>query len=123
MKEEEEKLKLEEERRKANRPRHNKLDLINLVEGAGAEETSTLSAAMESVKKDVKKRVPDFEDYMYDDEDEESKEVDDLRQKLSGMKVYARAKVTKSRIYSAAYHPEVSKDLIFFGGAFRRLWT
>ncbi|KAH6918530.1 WD40-repeat-containing domain protein [Coprinopsis sp. MPI-PUGE-AT-0042] len=114
-KEEEEKLQLEEERRKASRPRHDKLNLINLVEGAGAEESSTLSAAMENIKKDVKRSVPDFEDYVYDDEDEENKEVEELRKKLSGMKVHARAKVTKSRIYSAAYHPEVTKDLIFFG--------
>lgn len=28
----------------------------------------------------------------------------------------SRAKVTQDRIYSAAYHPEKSKDLIFFGG-------
>lgn len=31
------------------------------------------------------------------------------------MKVISRAKVTQDRIYCAAYHPEVTKDLIFFG--------
>jgi hypothetical protein len=35
------------------------------------------------------------------------------------LKVVAQAKVTAVRIYSAAYHPEVSKDLIFFGGLHR----
>ena len=110
-------MQLEEERRLASRPRHNKLDLINLVEGGGAEEIDTLSAAMQSVSKDVKRNVPDFEDFVYDDDKKEEREVDELRKKLSGMVVHARAKVTKSRIYSAAYHPEVTKDLIFFGGA------
>lgn len=52
-----------------------------------------------------------------DDEDGEAKEVADLKKRLLKMKVVARAKVCKDRIYSAAYHPEVTKDLIFFGGA------
>jgi hypothetical protein len=32
------------------------------------------------------------------------------------LKVVARAKVVTERIYCAAYHPEKTKDLIFFGG-------
>jgi hypothetical protein len=32
------------------------------------------------------------------------------------MKVVARAKVTQDRVYSAAYHPDPTMDLIFFGG-------
>lgn len=41
-----------------------------------------------------------------------------LKERLQGMKVVSRAKVTQDRIYCAAYHPEVTKDLIFFGGLF-----
>ena len=39
-----------------------------------------------------------------------------LKEKLGKLKIVARAKVTQDRIYSAAYHPEPTKDLIFFGG-------
>lgn len=35
---------------------------------------------------------------------------------MRGLKVVSRAKVTQDRVYSAAYHPEITKDLIFFGG-------
>ena len=111
-------MALEEERRKASRPRHNKLDLVNLVEGTGKEEMGTLSAAMQSIDKESNMRgeVPDFDDFAFDDDKKEEREVDELKKKLGGLVVSARAKVTKSRIYSAAYHPEVTKDLIFFGG-------
>lgn len=50
-----------------------------------------------------------------DDGEKEETELADLRQRMQGLKVVARAKVTKDRIYSAAYHPEPTKDLIFFG--------
>lgn len=38
-----------------------------------------------------------------------------IRKQLSPMVVRSRAKVTQDRIYSMAYHPEVTKDLIFMG--------
>ncbi|EAU88489.1 hypothetical protein CC1G_04195 [Coprinopsis cinerea okayama7 len=113
-KEEEERLKREEEARKASRPRHNKLDLIALVEN-GPEDIESLSKSMKDIPKDIKKRVPDFDDFVYEDNKEEERLVAELRKKMSGLKVHARAKVTRSRVYCAAYHPEVTKDLIFFG--------
>jgi hypothetical protein len=72
---------------------------------------------MKDIPKDIKKRVPDFDDFVYEDNKEEERLVAELRKKMSGLKVHARAKVTRSRVYCAAYHPEVTKDLIFFGGA------
>ena len=32
------------------------------------------------------------------------------------MKLIMRAKVTQARVYSVAYHPDPTMDLIFFGG-------
>jgi WD repeat-containing protein 76 len=49
---------------------------------------------------------------------EEIAEVAALRERLRDLKVVARAKVTRGRVYSAAYHPEPTKDLIFFGGGY-----
>jgi WD repeat-containing protein 76 len=48
----------------------------------------------------------------------EQAEIDLLRVRLQRLKVVARAKVTQDRVYSAAYHPEPTKDLIFFGGGY-----
>lgn len=44
------------------------------------------------------------------------REVKNLRNRLRSMKIVSRAKVNRNRIYSCAYHPDISKDLIFFGG-------
>lgn len=54
---------------------------------------------------------------MYDfDDKKDQPAVQELQQRLSGMKIVSRAKVTQDRIYSAVYHPDVTKDLVFFGG-------
>lgn len=63
------------------------------------------------------RRVGEFDAFVYSSKDKrESREVEELTKKLQSLKVVARAKVNQNRIYSAAYHPEISKDLIFFGG-------
>lgn len=77
---------------------------------------SSLTKSVENIPKDTKKRVPDFDDFVYEDGEKEEQAVAELREKMNGLTVHARAKVTKSRVYCAAYHPEVTKDLIFFGG-------
>ncbi len=43
--------------------------------------------------------------------------VQEIKEKVQNLKVVARAKVVTERIYCAAYHPDVTKDLIFFGGS------
>ncbi len=54
--------------------------------------------------------------YVFDNHKEEEAKVTELKQMFQKLKIVARAKVTQDRIYSAAYHPEPTKDLIFFGG-------
>ena len=56
------------------------------------------------------------EAFVFDDNGEHQSALNNLREQVQGLKVVSRAKVTMNRIYSVAYHPEVSKDLIFFGG-------
>jgi len=66
-----------------------------------------------------RRRVPDPEAYAFNGEDSSQKEeraLTEIREKLHDLKVVARAKVVTERIYCAAYHPEKTKDLIFFGG-------
>ena len=60
--------------------------------------------------------VGSVDSFDYKEEKRHETEVAELREKMQGLKVVSRAKVTQDRIYSAAYHPEPTKDLIFFGG-------
>lgn len=73
----------------------------------------TFSTAISTVHA---KRMGDIDDKLYDDGAQHKAATAELREKLGQMVVVARAKVTRERIYSAAYHPDPTKDLIFFGG-------
>lgn len=118
QKEEEERLEAEERAREAKRPRHHELDLTTLG-GDELDENDVvgLNSVFEAVcKTSHPKRVGDAPDFTYDDDKQEAGEVEKLRSQLGKLEVVARAKVTQDRIYSAAYHPEPTKDLIFFGG-------
>lgn len=57
-----------------------------------------------------------YESFAYENTKEEECDVAELKKKLTKLKIVARAKVTTNRVYCAQYHPEKSKDLIFFGG-------
>ena len=57
-----------------------------------------------------------YDSFTYEDIKEEEREVVELKKRLTKLKIVARAKVTMNRVYCAQYHPEKSKDLIFFGG-------
>ena len=65
------------------------------------------------------RRVPDPDAFAFNGGDGSQKReraVQEIRDKVNDLKVVARAKVVTERIYCAAYHPDVTKDLIFFGG-------
>lgn len=62
------------------------------------------------------RRTADSEAFVFEEDAKDQAEVKELREKLKNLKVVARAKVTENRVYSGAYHPEPTKDLIFFGG-------
>ena len=63
------------------------------------------------------RRRGDRDAFVFDSSKREDAEVAALRARFQNMKIVARAKVTQDRVYSMAYHPEPTKDLIFFGGA------
>ncbi|KXN86877.1 hypothetical protein AN958_09472, partial [Leucoagaricus sp. SymC.cos] len=117
IKQEEERLEAEEQGRTAKKPRHEDLVLHKLIE-QDPEDISTLNTMFQVVvSKPHPRRVGDFDAFVYesDRDKREEREVEDLRKRLGSLKVVARAKVNQNRIYSAAYHPDVSKDLVFFG--------
>jgi hypothetical protein len=93
------------------------LHLSTLAEEHEPEELSTLSQAFQAVVQ-IAKRAGDPEAFTFDDDKKENVVVARLRESLQPLKIVSRAKVTQNRVYSAVYHPEVSKDLIFFGGTF-----
>ncbi|KAG5645241.1 hypothetical protein DXG03_006658 [Asterophora parasitica] len=121
-KEAEERLEAEERARIANRPRKHDLDLPTLVGADEADEVSTLFTTLKKVAEAAySKRVGDPEAFAHDSDKQDKAEVSELRERLESLKIVSRAKVTQDRVYSAAYHPEVTKDLIFFGGAMANL--
>jgi hypothetical protein len=110
-------LEAEERARIAKRPRHHELDLSTLAEEEDVQELSSLSTALQTISQKAQpKRVGDSDGFNFDDIKKDEAAVAELREKLWGLKVVSRAKVTLDRVYSAAYHPDVTKDLIFFGG-------
>jgi WD repeat-containing protein 76 len=90
------------------------LDLVTLLAGE-AEDPTSLTSHLATLP-EYPKRVGDPEAHVYDQDARDARCVSELRDKLKDLKIVSRAKVTQDRIYSAAYHPDVTKDLIFFGG-------
>ncbi|KAG6845324.1 hypothetical protein H0H87_010781 [Tephrocybe sp. NHM501043] len=113
----EERLAAEERARMASRPRRHDLELASLFSEEEAEEISSLRATLQDIaQKPNPRRVADTEAFTYDnDNKKQESHVTELRERLQSLKIVSRAKVTQDRVYSAAYHPEVSKDIIFFG--------
>ncbi|KAG6874192.1 hypothetical protein C0995_003738 [Termitomyces sp. Mi166 len=110
-------LEAEERARIASRPRRHDLELSVLLGEEETEGASPLAAVLRDVVQEPHpRRVADPEEFNYgkDNKKEEAK-VNELRERLQSLKIVSRAKVTQDRVYSAAYHPEISKDLIFFG--------
>lgn len=113
---EQERLEEEERQREAKKPRHEDLDLKTLVEDLDAAEVTELTSALKDTATSSEARRIGSQDAFEYAEKQEKAAVSDLKERLKGLKVVSRAKVTQDRVYSAAYHPEKTKDLIFFGG-------
>ncbi|KAI8998489.1 WD40 repeat-like protein [Trametes punicea] len=114
--EEEERLAAAEREREAKRPRHHDLDLQTLVDDLSPDELAELRNTFATVLKTPRpKQISSEEAFVFDDHKKEEVEVKQLKEKLGKLKVVSRAKVTQDRVYSAAYHPEPTKDLILFG--------
>ncbi|GJE95189.1 WD40 repeat domain-containing protein [Phanerochaete sordida] len=112
---EQEKLEAEERAREAKKPRHDDIEMYAHLEDQEAKEVMALTASLQVTTKTVNaRRIGDMKSYQYDEERHDAA-VKELKEKLGGMKIVSRAKITKERIYSAAYHPEKTKDLVFFG--------
>lgn len=90
--------------------------MYTLLEEQEAEEVKALTTTLQVALQAVHPRRVGAQDKFVYDEIEHKQAVSELKEQFKDMKVVARAKVTRERIYSAAYHPEITKDLIFFGG-------
>ncbi|KAI0306439.1 WD40 repeat-like protein [Multifurca ochricompacta] len=116
--EEEERLAAEERAREAKKARHHELDL-EVLAGQEEWEPGALSGLSSRLQSLLQARHPrrrgDQDAFVFDNSKRENVEVAALRERLQNMAIVARAKVTQDRVYSAAYHPEPTKDLIFFG--------
>ena len=91
---------------------------MSIVADADPEDMETLAPVLQLLKQSPHPRkVGNPTDWLFEGEaDKEATEVQALREKMQKLKVASRAKVTENRVYSAAYHPEMTKDIVFFGG-------
>ncbi|KAF8509262.1 WD40-repeat-containing domain protein [Gautieria morchelliformis] len=114
IQEEDERLEREERERAAKRPRHQNLDLSSLGDELSAQElislTTTLEGCARAGQRENEARVFDFSASK-----KEEYQVTELKTQFANMKIVSRAKVTNERVYSSLYHPEKTKDLVFFG--------
>ena len=118
-KEEEEHILAEEQARLAKRPRIQDLDLsvLTSAEELGDEEMIVLRGSLQAItSKSIPRGVGSVDAWVYETDKRDKREAQELRKRLGKMQVVSRAKVTQDRVYSAAYHPEPTKDVIFFGG-------
>ncbi|KAJ4475167.1 WD40-repeat-containing domain protein [Lentinula edodes] len=114
-KEAEERIETQEREWLAKKPRHEELDLITLTDEVSGEAAS-LSIALQNISQTPQaKRPADAEAFVFEEDAKDQAQVEQLREKLQALKVVARAKVTENRVYSAVFHPDCTKDLIFFG--------
>ncbi|KAG1832004.1 WD40-repeat-containing domain protein [Suillus variegatus] len=114
--EEQERLEAEEKARLAKRPRHQELDLTTLGDKLEEPDLSSLRSSLQAVTNvPLPKRAADADAFVFDEDQKNEAEVEELRNKLQKLRIVSRAKVTADRVYSAAYHPDVTKDLVFFG--------
>ncbi|QRW26986.1 WD repeat-containing protein [Rhizoctonia solani] len=112
---EEEAERLAAEERLAKMPRHQDLDFEVLAEDFEEEETKTWGVLQTAlVQKKLKQQVGSWAPEV-SDEKKMAQEKDNLVTELKKLTLVSRAKVCKERIYSAAYHPITTKDVIFFG--------
>ena len=87
------------------------------IEEPTEEEKDALRTTFQSlVEKPQPRRVAAQDAFVFEEESKEKEEIERMRESLQRMKIVSRAKVTQDRVYSSAYHPEKTKDLIFFGG-------
>ncbi|KAG1782567.1 WD40-repeat-containing domain protein [Suillus placidus] len=114
--EEQERLEAEEKARLAKRPRHQELDITTLGDELQESELSSLRSSLQAITNvPLPKRTADADAFVFPEDRKNEAEVKELRNKLQKLRVVSRAKVTAYRVYSAAYHPEATKDLVFFG--------
>ncbi|KAJ3558674.1 hypothetical protein NM688_g783 [Phlebia brevispora] len=112
---EQERLEEEERQREAKKPRHQDLDMKTLMDDMDVSEAATLTSALgPAEERDQEEYAGDHEAFAYEDKEEKAA-ISDLKHRLQKMKIVARAKVTQDRVYCAAYHSDITKDLIFFG--------
>ncbi|KAF8610583.1 WD40 repeat-like protein [Ceratobasidium sp. AG-I] len=113
---EEEAERLEEAQRAARMPRHHDLDLEVLAEGLEDSELLSWKTLQDTLTEESLPRLVGSAEQEVDTEEAKMERArEDLEKALKGLVVSSRAKVCKDRIYSIAYHPITTKDVILFG--------
>lgn len=102
--------------RLAKQPRHHNLDLTTLLSEKIETDDAECRATLINLTRTSNTRpIVEPDAYAFKEDKKHVAAVEELRKSLQSLKIVARAKVTTNRIYCSAYHPEIKKDLIFFG--------
>ncbi|EJD52938.1 WD40 repeat-like protein [Auricularia subglabra TFB-10046 SS5] len=112
---EEARLVAEEQARAAMKPRHEQLDLTILGSAHTDEELAALRTTLRGLCETKHPLRVGDDAQAWEDSAEEERALGELKDAVKSMRIVSRAKVTQDRVYSMAYHPERTKDLIFFG--------
>ncbi|KAF9053743.1 WD40 repeat-like protein [Hymenopellis radicata] len=112
-KEAEARIEAEERERIAKKPRRDDLSLAILRADEDPKDTLELEQRLKDAQEQPDRSGES--DSTSPDNTTETRAVATLKEQLKDLRVVSRAKVTLNRVYCSAYHPDVQKDLIFFG--------
>ncbi|KAF8522250.1 WD40 repeat-like protein [Hysterangium stoloniferum] len=111
VQEETERLAREERERESKRPRHQDLDLLTMGDEMAPSDIHSLNATISACARTSQAKNENNSPTQNRDESE----LNELKKQYGKVKIVSRAKVTQDRVYCSLYHPEKTKDLIFFG--------
>ncbi|KAG9001621.1 hypothetical protein FRB93_012047 [Tulasnella sp. JGI-2019a] len=101
--------------RAAHKPRHQDLDLKTLVDDLDNDEIPKLRGLLSSLCSKKHPRAVGSGTSSRDEEITANDKLEDLKTRVRRAEVKSRAKISADRVYSMAYHPETSKDVVFIG--------
>ncbi|KAG8853385.1 hypothetical protein FRB96_008175 [Tulasnella sp. 330] len=101
--------------REAHKPRHQDLDFAILGDDLKPAEIPKLRGLLSSLCSKKHARAVGSGTTSRDDEITADDKLEELQTQARRARVRSRAKVTTDRVYSMAYHPETSKDVVFVG--------
>ncbi|KAG8896634.1 hypothetical protein FRB99_008791, partial [Tulasnella sp. 403] len=104
-----------EKAREAQKPRHHDLELGALLDDPSPESNTSLWSNFGALCSTKHSRPTGSSGNARDETLRSDARLEEVKKAARKATVRARAKVNNDRVYSMAYHPDTTKDIIFFG--------